>query len=195
MLVNESSFDFALCIICYLSIVLDLSYVLFLDLLAFYSTLVLCFFVCVCFQILLVALAFVPILILQVWVFILGFSFWFLLNFCFLLLFFVYGSYLAFTFCFWFSSGSHVSFLSFSFCLWVKAHYNGPKLMDVVFIINHFHNVKLESLFQNQKHSFLKLKICGFQERPPSKILHIIYILKCNLKLINVWISRIKFNN
>jgi hypothetical protein len=44
MLVNESSFDFALCVICYSSIVLDLSYVLLWDLLAFYSTLVLCFF-------------------------------------------------------------------------------------------------------------------------------------------------------
>jgi len=151
-----------------------------------------------------VALAFVPVFILQVWVFILGFSFWFLLSFCFLLLFYVFCLWLLvgfhffflfLTFCFWFLSGSHFSFLSFSFCLRVKAHYNGPKLTDVVFIINHFHNVKLESLFQNHKHSFLKLKICGFQESPPSKILHIIYILKCNLKLINVWISRIKFNN
>jgi hypothetical protein len=80
---------------------------------------------------------------LQVWVFILGFSFWFLFSFCFLLLFFVYGSYLAFasSFCFQLSSGSHFSLLSFTFCLWVKAHYNGPKLMDVVFIISHFHNV------------------------------------------------------
>jgi len=146
MLVNESSFDFALCIICYLSIVLDLSYVFLWDLLAFYSTLVLCFFLfvfasrsclwpCFCSD-------------LQVWVFILGFSFWFLFSFCFLLLFFVYGFYLAFAspfcffiFCFWLSSGSHFSLLSFTFCLWVEAHYNGPNLMDVVFIISHFHNV------------------------------------------------------
>ncbi len=94
MLVNESFFYFALCVICYLLIALDFYYVLFLDLLAFCSTLVLCVCVCVCvcvscFQILLVALAFVPTLILQVQVFILGFSFWFLPNFHFLLLFFV----------------------------------------------------------------------------------------------------------
>jgi hypothetical protein len=44
MLVNESFFDFFLCIICYLLIALDFSYVLFLDLLAFCSTFVLCFF-------------------------------------------------------------------------------------------------------------------------------------------------------
>jgi hypothetical protein len=45
MLVNESSFDFALCIICYLSIALDFFYVLFLDLLVFYSIVVLCFLI------------------------------------------------------------------------------------------------------------------------------------------------------
>jgi hypothetical protein len=117
MLVNESSFDFVLCIICYLSIVLNLSYVLLWDLLAFYSTLVLCFFL-------------------------FAFVFYFFFSF------FIYGSYLAFasSFCFSFfvfplSSSSHFSLLSFTFRLWVKAHYNGPKLMDVVFIINHFHNV------------------------------------------------------
>ncbi len=44
MLVNENFFDFALCVICYLLIALDFSYVLFIDLLAFCSTLVLCFF-------------------------------------------------------------------------------------------------------------------------------------------------------
>jgi hypothetical protein len=122
------------------------------------------------------------------------FGFCLAFGFYFFFPFFVYGYYLAFA-CFWFSLGSHFSFLFFTFRLWVKAHYNGPKLIDVVFIINHFHNVRLESLFQNHKHSFLKLKICGFQEMPPSKILHTIYILKCNLKFINVWISRIKFNN
>ncbi len=103
--------------------------------------------------------------------------------------------FLFFTFCFWLSLGSHFSLLSFIFCLWVKAYYSGPKLTDVVFIISHFHNVKLESLFQNHKHSLLKLRICGFQKRPPSKSLHIIYILNYNLKFINVWISRIKSNN
>jgi hypothetical protein len=44
MLMNESLFDFALCVICYLLIALDLSYILFLDLFAFCSTFVLCFF-------------------------------------------------------------------------------------------------------------------------------------------------------
>jgi hypothetical protein len=137
-------------------------------------------------------------------VFILRFSFWIFLIFCFLLLFFIFRLWLLlgfrflfsfFTFCFWLSSGFHFSLLSFIFCLWVKAHYNGPKLTDVLFITSHFHNVELESLFQNHKHSLLKLRICGFQERTPLKILHTIYILKCNLKFINVWISRIKFNN
>jgi hypothetical protein len=77
----------------------------------------------------------------------------------------------------------------------MKGHYGGPKATDVVFIISLFHNVKLKSLFQNHKHSPLKLKICGFPERPPLKILHNIYILKCNLKFTNVWISRTKFNS
>jgi hypothetical protein len=77
----------------------------------------------------------------------------------------------------------------------VKARYGEPNAVDVVFIINPFHSVKLESLFQNHKHSPLKLKICGFQERLPSKILHTIHILKCNLKFINLWISSTKFNN
>ncbi len=77
----------------------------------------------------------------------------------------------------------------------VKAHYSEPKTVDVVFISSPFHSVKLESLFQNRKHPPLKLKICGFQERHPLKILHTICILKCNLKFINVWISRTKFNN
>jgi hypothetical protein len=35
MLVNERFFDFALCVICYLLITLDFSYVLFLDHLTF----------------------------------------------------------------------------------------------------------------------------------------------------------------
>ncbi len=61
------------------------------------------------------------------------FRLWLLLGFRFFFLFFI--------FCFQLSSGSHFSLLSFTFCLWVKAHYNGPKLMDVVFIISHFHNV------------------------------------------------------
>jgi len=68
-------------------------------------------------------------------------------------------------------------------------------MVDVVFIISLFHSVKLESLFQNRKHPPLKQKICGFHKRHPLKILHTIYILKCNLKFINVWISKTKFNN
>jgi hypothetical protein len=117
MLVNESSFDFALCVICYLSIVLDLSYVLLWDLLAFYSTLVLSFFL----------FSFASYFSFFV------FHLWLLLGFRFFFLFFI--------FCFWLSSSSHFSFLSFTFRLWVKAQYNGPKLTDLVFIISHFHNV------------------------------------------------------
>ncbi len=96
---NESSFDFALCVICDLSIALDLSYVLFLDLLAFYWTLVLHFFL----------FAFAsgsclwPLLLFQFSFCKFGFSslalvfgFWlaFASYFCFS--FFVYGFYLAF---------------------------------------------------------------------------------------------------
>jgi len=105
MLVNESSFDFALCVICYLSIVLDLSYVLLWDLLAFYSTFVLCGFL----------FAFVSRSCL--WpLFLFRFSFCkfefsslaLIFGFCltfasyFWFLFYVYGSYLAFAsfFCF-----------------------------------------------------------------------------------------------
>jgi hypothetical protein len=107
--------------------------------------------------------------------------------FCFSL--FIYGFSLAFTSCFCLSLlafGSCRVFISFFylfiFCLWMKAHYIGPKATDVVFIISFFHNVKLKSLFQNHKHS-------------PLKILNTIYILKCNLKFTNVWISRTKFNS
>ncbi len=147
---------------------------------------------------------FVLALIMQVQVFILGFSFWFLPNFRFLFLFFIFRLwllpgfrflFLPLTSCFWLLLNSHFSLLSFIFRLWVKAHYGGPKVIDVVFIINPFHSVKLESLFQNRKHPPLKVKICGFQERPPSKILHTNYLLKCNLTFINVWISRTKFNS
>jgi len=78
---------------------------------------------------------------------------------------------------------------------WVKTHYGWPKATNVVFIISHFHSVKLESLFQNCKHPPLKVRICGFQKRFCSKILHTIYCLKSKLKFINVWISRIKINS
>ncbi len=115
------------------------------------------------------------------------FRLWLLPSFCFL--------FLLFSYCFWLLLNSHFSLLSFTFRLWVKTHYDGPKVIDVVFIISPFHNVKLKSLFQIRKHSPLKVRICGFQERPPLKILHINYILKCNLTFINVWISRINFNS
>jgi hypothetical protein len=122
-----------------------------------------------------------------------GYCLAFASYFCFLL--FIYGFYLAFISCFWLLSSFHFLLLSFIFCLWVKAHYIGPKATDVVFIISLFHNVKLKSLFQNHKHSPLELIIYGFQKRFPLKILHTIYILKCNLKFTNVWISRTKFNS
>ncbi len=92
----------------------------------------------------------------------------FTFYFCFSFL--IYGFYLAFISCFclsyfffWLLSGSHFSLLSFTFHLWVKTHYGEPMATNVVFIISLFHNVKLESLFQNCKHSPLKLRICGFQ--------------------------------
>jgi hypothetical protein len=68
----------------------------------------------------------------------------------------------------------------FKFFLLALVLFSFPKATNVVFIINLFHIVKLESLFQNCKHSPLKLTTCGFQERFPSKILLIIYILKCD---------------
>jgi hypothetical protein len=54
MLMNESFFDFALCVICYLLIALDLSYVLFLDLLVLLLS---SCFVLFCFMLLLLDLA------------------------------------------------------------------------------------------------------------------------------------------
>ncbi len=178
MLLNESSFDFALCVICYLSIALDLSYVLFLDILVFYSTLVLC--VCVFFFAFASRSCLWPLLL-----------FW--LSFCkfrFSSLALIFGffsafaSYYFFHFSFmavtWFSFLVFVSLFVFGscqvlifhfyfsfFCLWPKTHYNGPKVTNVMFIISPLHSVKLESLFQNREHSPLKQKICGFQERLP----------------------------
>ncbi len=103
MLVNESFFDFFLCIICYLLIALDFSYVLFLDLLAFCSTFVLCFFLFVfasrsCLW---------PLLLFQ-------------LSFCrsrFLSLALVFGYCLAFTFVFHFSFMAFTQLLVLCFCL------------------------------------------------------------------------------
>jgi len=102
MLVNESLFDVALCVICYLSIALDLSYVLFLNLLAFYSALVSCFFLfdfafrfCLC-----------PLLLFR-------------LSFCksrFSSLTLVFGSYLAFASYFYFSFFVYGSYMAFAFC-------------------------------------------------------------------------------
>jgi hypothetical protein len=97
---NESSFDFALCVICDLSIALDLSYVLFLDLLAFYWTLVLCSFLFVfvfrscLWPLLLFRFSFCKFRFSSL---ALVFGFWlaFASYFCFPL--FVYGFYLAFT--------------------------------------------------------------------------------------------------
>jgi hypothetical protein len=76
----------------------------------------------------------------------------------FYLSFLIYGFYLAFVSFFWLLSGFHFSLLYFTFCLWVKAHYGGPNATNVVFINSLFHNVKLESLFQNYKHSPQKQK-------------------------------------
>jgi hypothetical protein len=106
MLVNESSFDFALCVICYLSIALNLSYVLFFDLLAFYSTIVLCFFLfsfssrsclwpLLSFQFSFCKFRFSSLAL------VFGFFLVFAYYFCFL--FFIYGFYLAFASCFCFS--------------------------------------------------------------------------------------------
>ncbi len=58
------------------------------------------------------------------------FPLWLLLGFHFLFLFL--------TSCFWLLSSFHFSLLSFTFRLWVKAHYDGPKVTDVVFIISFF---------------------------------------------------------
>jgi len=102
---NESSFDFALCIICYLSIVLDLSYVLLWDLLTFYSTFVLCVFLfafasrsCL-WPLLLFWFSFCKFGFSSL-ALVFGFCLAFASYFCFS--FYVYGSYLAFTssFCF-----------------------------------------------------------------------------------------------
>jgi hypothetical protein len=101
-----------------------------------------------------------------------------------------FDDYLSWTFWHWIMIYSPLNYVQR-----VKARYGEPKIVDVVFIISPFHSVKLESLFQNHKHPPLKLRICGFQERCPSKILHTIYILKCNSKFINLWIPRIKSNN
>ncbi len=157
MLLNESSYDFALCFICYLSIALDLFYVLFLDLFVFYSTFVLCFLFGFTFAsksclwpLFLFQLSFCKSRFSSL-ALVFGSCLTFVSYFCFS--FFVYGFYLAFascfclTSCFWLLSNSHFSLLFFIFHLWVKAHYSGPKVIDVVFIISHFHNVKLESLF------------------------------------------------
>ncbi len=76
-----------------------------------------------------------------------------------------------------------------------KVHYNEPKMVDMVFIISLFHSVKLESLFQNRKHPPLKQKNWGFEKKASFENPTYYYILKCNLKFINVWISRIKFNS
>jgi len=173
MLVNESFFDFALCVICYLLIALDFSYVLFLDLLTFCSTLFLCFFGFVfafrscLWPLLLFQLSFCRyrfLFLALVFDSFLTFASYFYFSFL------IYGLYLAFISCFclsyfffWLLSSFHFSLLSFTFHLWVKAHYSEPMAMDVVFIISLFHNVKLESLLQNCKHSPLKQKICGFQ--------------------------------
>jgi hypothetical protein len=175
MLVNESFFDFALCLICYLLIALDFSYVLFLDLLAFCSTLVLCFLLfpfvfrsclwpLLLFQLSFCRYRFLPLALI--------FGSCLASYFCFSFL--IYYFYLVFTSCFclsyfffWLLLGSHLSIPSFIFHLWVKAHYGEPMATDAVFIINLFHNVKLESLFQNCKHFPLKLKICGFFKKPP----------------------------
>jgi hypothetical protein len=103
MLVNESFFDFVLCVICYLLIALDFPYVLFLNFLVFCSTLVLCFFLFV--------FAFTsylwPLLLFQLSFCRSRFSslalvFGFCLAFasCFYISFFIYGSYLAFASCF-----------------------------------------------------------------------------------------------
>jgi hypothetical protein len=86
-----------------------------------------------------------------------------------------------------------------NFIQWVrKDHVKENGFQQIFNVVSHnsiIGFVKLESLFQNLKHSLLKLKFCGFQKRPPLKILQTIYILKCNLKFIIVWIPRIKFNN
>jgi len=138
-----------------------------LDLLVFYSALVLCFFLfdfasrsCL-WPLLLFRLSFCKSRfssLALVFGSCLAFAFYFYFSF------FVYGFYLAFTSCFWLLLSFHFSLLSFMFRLWVKTHYGGPKVIDVVFIISLFHSAKLESLFQNCKHCPLRLKICGFQK-------------------------------
>jgi hypothetical protein len=120
MLVNENSFDFALCVICYLSIALDISYVLFLDLLAFYLALVLCFFLfdfasrsclwpLLLFQLTFCRSKFSSLAL--VFGFCLAFASYFYFSF------FLYGSYLAFTSCFCFS------LLAFGSCLVFISHF------------------------------------------------------------------------
>ncbi len=174
MLVNESSFDFALCVICYLSIALDISYVLIFDFFVFLLNSCFVFFFCLillldlacgpcfCFSSHFASLGFHPwlqfLVLAQFLVLTSNFHFrlWLLPGFHFVFLFL--------TSCFWLLLGSHFSLLSFTFHLWVKTHYGGPKVTDVVFIISLFHSAKLESLFQNRKHSPLKQKICGFQK-------------------------------
>jgi hypothetical protein len=84
-------------------------------------------------------------------------SFSFLFDSCFVF-FFVCFCFLLFFFCFSFMDLTWLSLLFFVFFFFfdsrqvlishfylslfaVKAHYNGPKLTDLVFIISHFHNV------------------------------------------------------